>query len=68
LIEARRLLLISGNAATQQMVETALIGGHKFQLMAKPVLPHQLLAVVADMPKDTLLLSTNFFVLVNGIR
>lgn len=41
-----KILLISGNAATQEMIETARVRGHAFSLMAKPVPPRQLLAAV----------------------
>jgi DNA-binding NtrC family response regulator len=46
---ATKILLISGNVATQEMLETARIKGHNFQLMAKPIPPRQLLAIVADL-------------------
>lgn len=34
-----RVLLISGNAATGDLLSSARLHGHDFQLLAKPVLP-----------------------------
>lgn len=44
-----RILLISGNAATLKIVETARRHGHAFELLAKPVPPRELLAKVASL-------------------
>lgn len=46
------ILLISGNAATLKIVETARRRGHAFQLLAKPVPPRELLAKVAALLDD----------------
>ena len=54
-IQARRLwpevkiLLISGNAATQEIVDSAHAQGHTFELLAKPVPPKDLLLKIAGM-------------------
>ncbi len=40
------ILLISGNAATQEIVMEAESKGHRFELLAKPVLPKHMLAHV----------------------
>ena len=54
-IQARRLwpevkiLLISGNAATQEIVDSAYAHGHTFELLAKPVPPKDLLLKIAGM-------------------
>lgn len=44
---AVRILLVSGNAATLKIVESARRRGHIFELLAKPVPPRELLAKVA---------------------
>lgn len=46
---AALILLISGNAATLKIVETARRSGHAFELLAKPVPPRELLAKVATL-------------------
>jgi CheY-like chemotaxis protein len=38
-----RIILFSGNAATSDMVEIAAAGGHRFELISKPVHPRVLL-------------------------
>ena len=43
-----KVLLISGHAGTQDMVEAARSDGLSLDLLAKPVLPEDLLARVAD--------------------
>jgi DNA-binding NtrC family response regulator len=43
-----RILLISGNAGTQALVDTAGDFGHLFEVLAKPIPPRQLLAKVAS--------------------
>jgi len=54
-IEARRLwpelqiLLLSGNVATQQIMDTARRDGHAFELLAKPLPPEQLVLKVASL-------------------
>jgi CheY-like chemotaxis protein len=42
------ILLISGNAGTQALVDTAGDFGHLFEVLAKPIPPRQLLAKVAS--------------------
>jgi CheY-like chemotaxis protein len=42
-----KILLISGNAVTQDLVERAHQAGHSFELLAKPIPPRQMLAKVA---------------------
>ena len=44
-----RILLISGNAATQDLVSIARTNGFEFELLAKPVPPKQLLVKVASL-------------------
>ena len=44
-----KFLLISGHAGTQDLVEAARSDGFFLDLMAKPVLPEELLSRVADM-------------------
>jgi DNA-binding NtrC family response regulator len=44
-----QILLVSGNAATQEIVNTAHADGHAFELLAKPVPPKQLLLKVASL-------------------
>jgi CheY-like chemotaxis protein len=44
-----RILLISGNAATLKIVESARRRGYCFELLAKPVPPRELLAKVASL-------------------
>lgn len=57
-IAARRLwpkvqiLLLSGNAATQGIMEDARADGHAFELLAKPVPPKQLLLKVVSLLAD----------------
>lgn len=59
-VEARRLrpnvgiLLLSGNAATQELVEGARAAGHVFELLAKPVPPKQLLMKVLSLLNEQL--------------
>jgi DNA-binding NtrC family response regulator len=43
-----KFLLISGHAGTQDIVEAARADGHSLDLMAKPVLPEDLLSKIAD--------------------
>ena len=43
-----RVLLISGNAATQDLLETACAEGHSFPVLAKPMAPRELLAAIAQ--------------------
>lgn len=44
-----RVLLFSGNADTQDLLESAEQDGHAFQVLAKPVPPPQMLAIVASL-------------------
>ena len=44
-----RVLLFSGNADTQQMLQAAEQEGHAFEILAKPVPPPKMLAKVAAM-------------------
>jgi DNA-binding NtrC family response regulator len=44
-----RVLLFSGNADTQQMLQAAEQQGHAFEILAKPVPPPMMLAKVAAM-------------------
>lgn len=44
-----RILLISGNATTQEIVNTACADGYSFELLAKPVPPKQLLMKIASL-------------------
>lgn len=46
---ACRILLFSGNADTQGLLEEAQQEGHAFEILAKPVPPPQMLAKVASM-------------------
>jgi CheY-like chemotaxis protein len=41
------VLLLSGNAATQELLELAHAGGQTFQVLAKPIPPRELLDAVA---------------------
>lgn len=43
-----KVLLISGHAGTQDIVEAARADGHSLDLLAKPVLPEELLSKIAD--------------------
>jgi CheY-like chemotaxis protein len=43
------VLLISGNAATQELLELSSGQGHQFQVLAKPVPPRELLTTIAEM-------------------
>ena len=43
-----RILLMSGNAATQNIMDTVRAEGHSFELLAKPVAPKELLTKVAS--------------------
>jgi CheY-like chemotaxis protein len=47
------ILLISGQAATADMLESARREGHSFELLAKPVHPTTLLQRVAQILKDS---------------
>jgi CheY-like chemotaxis protein len=44
-----RVLLFSGNADTQDLLEAAQREGHKFEVLAKPIPPPQMLAKVASL-------------------
>jgi CheY-like chemotaxis protein len=44
-----RVLLFSGNADTQDLLEAAQQEGHAFEVLAKPVPPPQMLAKVASL-------------------
>lgn len=44
-----QILLFSGNADTQQMLNRARQQGHAFEVLAKPVAPPQMLAKVASL-------------------
>ena len=44
-----RVLLFSGNADTQQLLEAARREGHSFEVLAKPIPPPQMLAKVASL-------------------
>lgn len=39
-----RIVLLSGNATTQELLEDASLLGHSFEVIAKPIPPRQLLA------------------------
>jgi DNA-binding response OmpR family regulator len=43
------VLLFSGNAATQDLLQTAHTGGDSFPVLAKPVPPRELLAAIAQL-------------------
>lgn len=43
------VLLLSGNAATQELLEDASGDGHTFRVLAKPVPPRQLLSVLGEL-------------------
>lgn len=47
------ILLISGQAATADMLESARRDGHRFELLAKPVHPTTLLQRVAQILKES---------------
>lgn len=44
-----QILLVSGNAVTKEIMDTAHSQGHSFELLAKPVPPKQLLIKIADL-------------------
>jgi len=44
-----KILLFSGQASTANLLETARINGHDFQLLTKPVHPAELLAKIRDL-------------------
>jgi len=44
-----RVLLFSGNADTQELLEAAQQEGHSFEVLAKPITPPQILAKVASL-------------------
>ncbi len=46
---ACQVLLFSGNADTQELLEAAQVEGHSFEILAKPVPPPQMLAKVASL-------------------
>jgi DNA-binding NtrC family response regulator len=48
-----QILLISGNATTQEIVNKLCAEGHSFELLAKPVPPKQLVMKVASLLSDT---------------
>lgn len=39
-----RIVLLSGNAGTQELLEDASLQGHSFEVLAKPIPPRELLA------------------------
>jgi DNA-binding response OmpR family regulator len=43
-----RILLLSGHAGTQDIVEVARLNGIEFDLVAKPIAPEELLAKIAS--------------------
>jgi CheY-like chemotaxis protein len=47
-----KILLMSGNAATQDIIESALDQGHAFELLAKPIPPKQMLMKVVSLLTD----------------
>jgi len=47
------VLLISGNATTQDLLEAADAQGHSFPVLAKPMAPRQLLAAIAQIGAGT---------------
>ena len=47
-----RILLVSGNAATQEIIDAARADGHAFELLAKPVPPKLLLVKVVSVLRD----------------
>jgi DNA-binding NtrC family response regulator len=52
------VLLYSGNAATQELLESAHGTGHDFRVLAKPTPPRQLLETVAQMLENRAALNT----------
>jgi CheY-like chemotaxis protein len=44
ILPACKVLLFSGQAATQNLLETASARGHEFELISKPVHPRELIA------------------------
>ena len=48
-----RILLVSGNVATQEIMDSARAAGHSFELLAKPVTPKELLTKVASILKES---------------
>jgi CheY-like chemotaxis protein len=44
-----KIILISGHAGTQDIMEAAHLDGHSIELLAKPVLPEELLFRVAEL-------------------
>ena len=48
-----KILLFSGNAATQDLLEDARIQSHSFQLLEKPVHPSAMLSRVATLARES---------------
>lgn len=48
-LPACRILLLSGQAVSQEIIRQASAGGHSFELLAKPLHPRDLLAKLATM-------------------
>lgn len=48
-----RILLVSGNVATQEIVDIAQAKGHAFEVLAKPTPPKQLLLKIVSMLETT---------------
>jgi DNA-binding NtrC family response regulator len=47
-----KILLVSGNAATETVVESARVMGYSFEVLAKPIPPRQMLRKVASILND----------------
>jgi CheY-like chemotaxis protein len=47
-----RIILFSGQAATVDLLERARQEGHRFQILAKPISPDQLISVIRDSSVD----------------
>ena len=52
LLPTCKVLLFSGQAATQNLLETASAQGHEFELFAKPVHPRELIAKMQGVMSD----------------
>lgn len=46
---ACRIVLLSGNAGTQELLEDASLQGHSFEVIAKPIPPRELLARIKSL-------------------
>ena len=52
MLPACKVLLFSGQAATQDLLETASARGHEFELLTKPVHPRELIAKMQRVMSD----------------